>query len=332
MIMRGGGPIRRIRSAICYGLAATAALATSPPLSAQQYPAKPVKIIVTFSPGGVGDTTARLIATRLTGALGQQFIVENRPGAGGVIGTEAGVKSAPDGYTLTIIGAPYAISPSIYKLRFDPVSDITPIIEIIQVPLLVVVHPSMPVRTTRDLIALAKANPGKLNFASGGRGAGTHLAAELFASMAGIKMNHIPYKGGGPAIVDTIAGQTDLYFSQLALALPHVRAGKLRAIAVTSRRRNAAAPDVPTVAESALPGYEVVNWLALIGPKGLPRPVVDRINGEVMTWLKLRETGERLQTDGSSPAGGTSEQLLARIKKEIELWRKVVHEAGVKPE
>ena len=324
--------MRKFRAALSCALTATAALVACPPLSAQQYPIKPVKIVSVFSPGGVADTTARLIARRLTAALGQQFIVENRPGAGGVIGTEAGVTSAPDGYTLTIIGAPYAISPSIYKLKFDPVSDITPIIEIIQVPLLVVVHPSMPVRTARDLIALAKANPGKLNFASGGQGAGTHLAAELFASMAGIKMNHIPYKGGGPAIVDTIAGQTDLYFSQLALALPHVRAGKLRAIAVTSSRRNAAAPDVPTVAESALPGYEVVNWLGLIGPKGLPRPVVDRINGEVMTWLKLRETGERLQTDGSSPAGGTPEQFMARIKKEIEVWREVVREAGVKPE
>ena len=225
--------------------------------------------------------TGRFLAQRLTTAFGQQFIVENRPGAGGVIGYEAGVKSPPDGYTLTMIGGPYTISPSIYKLRFDPVSDITPIIEITQMPLLVVVHPSMPVTTIGDLIALAKANPGKLNFASGGRGSITHVAAELFASRARIKMNHVPYKGGGPAIIDTVAGQTGLYFSQVAVALPHVRAGNLRAIAVTSSRRDAAAPDVPTVAESALPGYEVVNWLGLIGPKGLPRPVVDRINGEV---------------------------------------------------
>jgi tripartite-type tricarboxylate transporter receptor subunit TctC len=277
------------------------------------------------------DMIGRPIAQRLATALGQQFIVENRPGAGGIIGTEAGVNSPPDGYTLTMIGGAYSISPSMYKLRFDPVSDITPIIEIIQTPLLVVVHPSMPVTTTRDLIALAKANPGKLDFASGGQGTQTHLAAELFSSMAGIKMNHVPYKGGGQAIIDTLAGRTSLYFCQLAVALPHVRAGKLRAIAITSSRRDAAAPDVPTVAESALPGYEVVNWLGLIGPKGLPRPIVDRINGEVMAWLKLRETGERLQTEGFSPAGGTPEQLLARIKHEIEVWREVVREAGLQP-
>jgi len=291
-----------------------------------------VKIVVPFTSGGNADVIGRFIAQQLTTALGQQFIVENRPGAGGLLGTEAGVKSPPDGYTLTIIGGAYAISPSIYKLRFDPVSDITPIIEILQTPLLMVVHPSMPVTTARDLIALAKANSGKLNFASGGQGSLTHIAAELFASMAEIKMIHVPYKGGGAAITDLVAGRTGLYFCQLAVALPYVRAGRLRAIAVTSSHRNAAVPDVPTVAESALPGYEVVNWLGLIGPKELPRPVVDRINGEVMTWLKLRETRERIQTDGSTPAGGTPEQFLARIKKEIEVWRRVVREAGVKPE
>jgi tripartite-type tricarboxylate transporter receptor subunit TctC len=323
--------MRRVRVALSYALAATAALVASPSVSGQQYPTKPVKIVVTFSPGGLADGIGRLIAHRLTTALGQQVIVENRPGAGGVIGTEVGVKSPPDGYTFTMIGGGYTISPSIHKLKFDPVSDITPIIEIHQAPLLVVVHASMPVTTARDLIALANTNPGKLNFASGGQGTVTHLAAELFASRGRIKMVHVPYKGGGPAIIDLVAGQTDLYISQLAVALPHVRAGRLRAIAVTSSRRNAAAPDVPTVAESALPGYEVVNWQGLIGPKGLPRPIVDRINGEVMAWLKMRETVEQLQADGSSPAGGTPEQFLARIKKEIELWREVVREAGVQP-
>jgi tripartite-type tricarboxylate transporter receptor subunit TctC len=324
--------MRGVRLALCCSLAATAALLAPPPLSAQQYPAKPVKIVAPFPPGGLADLTGRSIAQRLTTALGQQFIVDNRPGAGGMIGIEAGVKSPPDGYTLTMIASNYSIFPSLYKLRFDPVGDITPIIEITHAPLFVIVHPSMPVRTTRDLIALAKANPGKLNFASGGQGSTSHVAAELFASRAGIKMIHVPYKGAGPALVDTVAGQTDLYFSQVAVALPHVKAGKLRAIAVTSSRRNAAAPDVPTVSESALPGYEVIGWRGLIGPKGLPRPIVDRLNGEVMAWLKLPETGERLQADGSSPVGGTPEQFLARIKKEIEVWQKVVHEAGVQPE
>jgi tripartite-type tricarboxylate transporter receptor subunit TctC len=324
--------MRRLRAALSCALAATAALAACPPVSAQQYPTKPVKIVVPYPPGGPSDLFGRLIAQRLTTALGQQVIVDNKSGAGGLIGTETGLRSPPDGYTLMLISSPYTIFPSLYKLKFDPVSDITPIIQISQGPLLVVVHPAFPVTTTRELIALAKAKPGKLNFASGGQGTLTHLAAELFASMAGIKMNHVPYKGGGPAATDTIAGQTDLYFSSAATALPHVRAGKLRAIAVTSSQRSAAAPDVPTVAESALPGYEVVLWQGLAGPKGLPRPIVDRINSEVTMVLKLREMGERLQADGSSPAGGTPEQFLATIKKEIEIWREVVREAGVKPE
>lgn len=324
--------MRRLQATLSCALVATAAIAACPPVSAQQYPTKPVKIVVPYPPGGPSDLIGRLIAQRLTTGLGRQVIVENRSGAGGLIGTEAGAKSPSDGYTLTLISSPYTVFPSLYKLNFDPVSDITPIILISQGPLLVVAHPSLPVKTARDLVALAKANPGKLNFASGGQGTLTHLAAELFASMAGIKMIHVPYKGGGQAIIGRIAGHTELYVSSAVTALLHVRAGKLRALAVTSSQRSAAAPDIPTVAESALPGYEVVLWQGLAGPKGLPRPIVDRINGEATTWRELRETVERLQAEGSSPAGGTPEQLLARIKQEIEVWRKVVREAGVKPE
>jgi tripartite-type tricarboxylate transporter receptor subunit TctC len=274
----------------------------------------------------------RFIAQRLTTALGQQVIVENKPGAGGLIGTEAGVRSPADGYTLTQITSSYTAHPSLYQLRFDPVGDITPIIQLSQGPLLVVVHPLVPVRNTPELIALAKEKPGKLNFASAGQGTPSHLATELFASVAGVKMNHVPYKGGGPAVADTIAGHTDLYFGAMASVLPHVRAGKLRAIAVTATQRVAAVPDVPTVAELGPPAYEAVLWLGLIGPKGLPRPIVDRLNREVAMVLKLPETGERLETDGAVPAGGTPEQFLATIKKEIAVWRKIVREVGVKPE
>jgi tripartite-type tricarboxylate transporter receptor subunit TctC len=313
-------------------VAAIAGLVACAPLSAQQYPTKPVKIVVPFPPGGVSDVIGRFIAQQLTTALGQQVIVENKSGAGGLIGTEAGVKSPSDGYTLTQITSSYTVHPSLYQLKFDPVSDITPIIQLSQGPLVVVVHPAMPVTTTRELIALAKAKPGKLNFASAGQGTPSHLAAELFASMTGIKMNHVPYKGGGPAVTDTIAGHTDLYFGPMASVRPHVRAGKLRAIAVTSSQRVPAAPEVPTVSEFAPQGYEVVLWLGLIGPKGLPRPIVERINSEVTVILRSRETAERLETDGASPAGGTPEQFLATIKKEIEVWRKVVREVGVKPE
>jgi tripartite-type tricarboxylate transporter receptor subunit TctC len=313
-------------------LVAAAVLAASPPLPAQQYPAKPVRLIVPFAPGGGNDVIGRFMAQRLTAALGQQVFVENRAGAGGVIGVEAGIKSPPDGYTLTLIPSSYTAYPSIYKLKFDPIADLAPIIQISQGPLLVVVHPSLPVKTTQDLIALARSRPGTLNFVSPGQGTTLQLATELFAIMAGIKMNHVPYKGTGPALADTVAGHADLYFSGIAAALPHVRSGRLRAIAVTTTRRVPAAPNVPTIAESGLPDYEVVVWYGLGGPKGLPRAIVDRINGEVTTALKAREVEEQLQNDGLSPAGGTPEQFLARIKREIELWRKVVKDAGVKVE
>jgi tripartite-type tricarboxylate transporter receptor subunit TctC len=318
-----------VRSALCYALAATAALLASPPLSAQQYPAKLVRLVIPLQPGGASDLIGRVIAKQIAAGLGQPVIVENRPGAGGLIGAEAGVKSSPDGYTLTLIPASYATLPSVYKLTFDPVTDITPIIQISQGPMVIVVHPSVPATTTQELIALAKANPGKLNVATSSL---SNLAYEHFARMAGIRMNNVPYRGGVSAITDTIAGQTDLIFAPFANALPHVRSGKLRVIAVTTNQRVAAVPGVPTVAESALPGYEVALWNGLVGPKGLPRPIVDRINTEVTTALKSPETGERLQADGSSPIGGTPEQFLARIKKDIELWREVAREAGVQPQ
>lgn len=313
-------------------LVVAAALAASPPVAAQPYPAKSVKLIVPFAPGGGSDVIGRFMAQRLGAALGQPVVVENRAGAGGVIGVEAGIKSPPDGYTLTLIPSSYTAYPSMYKLNFDPIGDLAPIIQISQGPLLVVVPPSLPVRTAQDLIALARSRPGRLNFASPGHGTTLQLATVLFATMAGIKLNHVPYKGTGPALTDTIAGQTDLYFSGIAAALPHVRSGRLRAIAVTTIRRVAAVPDVPTIAESGVPDYEVVVWYGLGGPKGLPRAIVDRINSEATAALKSREVEEQLQIDGLSPAGGTPEQFLARIKKEIEVWRKVVDDAGVKVE
>src|SRR6185503_14810220 len=299
---------------------------------AQQYPSKPVRIVVPFAPGGGSDFIARFMAQRLTAGLGQQVIVENKPGAGGMLGITQGVQSPADGYTLTLIASSYTVNPSIYKFTFDPVSDITPIIQLSQGPLLVVVRPSLPVKSTQDLIALAKAKPGQLNFASSGQGSVIHMATELFQSMAGVKMNHIPYKGTGPALTDTIGGQTDVFFSSTATAVPHVQSGKLKAIAVTSAKRIPALPEVPTVSESGLPGYEVILWHGLIGPKGLPKEVVDRINGEVNKSLKQAETAAQLENDGVAPAGGTAVQFAATIKKEIGVWRKVASDAGVKPE
>ena len=302
------------------------------PAAAQTYPSKPVRIIVPFAPGGGSDFIARFMAQRLTDSLGSQVIVENKPGAGGVIGIEQGIKAAADGYTLVLIASSYTVNPSVYKLNFDPVADITPVVQISQGPLLIVVNPSVPVKTARDLIALAKSKPGEVNFASPGQGSVIHMATEYFDSMARIKMNHIPYKGTGPALTDTISGQTAVLFSSTATALPHVKSGRLKPIGVTTAKRLPALPEVPTVAESGLPGYEVVLWHGLIGPKGLPKAVVDRINGDVNKSLSLKETAAQLENDGVAPAGGTAEQFAAQIKKEIGVWRKVAADAGVKQE
>jgi tripartite-type tricarboxylate transporter receptor subunit TctC len=311
---------------------AVALLALPPAALAQQYPSKPIRIVVPFAPGGGSDFIARFIAQRLTTGLGQQVIVENKPGAGGMLGIEQGVKSPADGYTLTLIASSYTVNPSIYKFSFDPVSDITPIIQLSQGPLLIVSKPSLPVKSTKELIDMAKAKPGQINFASSGQGSVIHMATELFQSMAGIKMNHIPYKGTGPALTDTLGGQVDIFFSSTATAVPHVQSGKLKAIAVTSAKRIPALPDVPTVGESGLPGYDVILWHGLIGPKGLPRAIVERINGEAGKTLKVKETADQLQQDGVAPAGGTPEQFHAQIKKEIGIWRKVAADAGVKAE
>jgi tripartite-type tricarboxylate transporter receptor subunit TctC len=296
---------------------------------AQPYPAKPVKIVVPFPPGGGNDFIARFVAQRLAPALGQQVIVENKPGAGGTIGIEAGLKAPPDGYTLTLISSAYTITPHLYKLHYDALADIAPIIQMSRGPLLAVVNPSVPAKNVQELVALAKAKPGSLNFASSGQGSTIHLAAELFALRAGIKMNHVPYKGTNQALTDTIGGQVDLYFSSTAAAIPHIRAGKLRVLAVTSAERLAAEPAIATLAESGLPGYEVILWHGLAGPKGLPRAIIDRINAEVGALIKSKDAAEQLQTDGVMPMRSTPEELQATLKKEIELWRKVIRDAGI---
>jgi tripartite-type tricarboxylate transporter receptor subunit TctC len=312
--------------------AGLAALAFPHPAAAQAYPAKPVRIVVPFAPGGGSDFIGRFIAQRLTDAMGRQVIVENKPGAVGVLGVDQGLRAPADGYTLVLIASSYTVNPSVYKLTFDPVTDATPIIQISQGPLVAVVKPALPAATLKELIALARAKPGSVNFASSGQGSVIHLATELFASMAGIKLNHVPYKGTGPAMTDLLGGQTDLFFSSPAAAVPQVQAGKLRALAVTTARRIPALPNVPTMAEAALPGYDVTLWHGLIGPKGLPREVVDRINGEVTKVLKLKETADLLQSDGVAPAGGTPAEFHALIRKEIEVWRKVAADANVKVE
>src|SRR5258706_3888705 len=295
-----------------------------------KYPAKPVHIFVPFAPGGGSDFIARFTAQRLTEALGSQVIVENRPGAGGLLGIEQGVKSDPDGYTLTLIASSYTVNAALYPLKYDPIADITPIVQISQGPMIVVAYPKFPAKNVQELLALAKQKPGTINFASAGQGSITHMVAELFQSRAGIKMNHVPYKGTGPALTDTISGQTDIFFSSTATALPHVKSGRLRAIAVTGAKRLPAEPEVPTIAESGVKGFDVLLCHGLIGPKNLPKPLADRINAEVHKILKIAETAKQLETDGVAPAGGDAPRFAEQIKKEIGLWKDVVAKTGVK--
>jgi tripartite-type tricarboxylate transporter receptor subunit TctC len=310
------------------GLALVSSLA--PATLAQSYPSKPIRLVVATTAGGGSDFVGRVMGAKLSEALGQQVIVENRAGAGSTLGYEFVIRSAPDGYTLAVITPSYAINPSLYPLKFDAANDYTPIVPIARGPYVVVVHPSLPVKSIRELIALAKARPGQITYGSSGQGAIVHLTTEIFLYMAGVQMTHVPYKGGGLALTDVIAGQIQVVFATSQTGLAQAKAGRVRALAVTTPHRIAAEPDLPTIAEAGVPGYEVTNWHGLIGPKSIPRAVVDRLNGEMNKILKSKEMEERLQGDGVSPSGGTPEQLAEQIRKEIEQWRQVVTRAGVK--
>ena len=298
----------------------------------QQYPTKPIRIIVPFAPGGGSDLIGRLIAQKLTGRLGQQVIVENKPGAGGNLGAEQAVKAPADGYTLLLVAGSYTVNPSLYKLSWDSANDISPIIQLSQGPFLVAVHPSVPAKTLKEFIELAKKQPDKFSYASSGSGSITHLATELFLDMAKIKAVHVPYKGAGPALKDAIAGNVQLIFGSVSTTLQHVKSGRLRALAVTTAKRIPAAPEVPTVAEAGVPGYDVVLWHGLVAPKGVPKAIIDKLNAAANEALTAKDTADLLASDGVSPAGGTPEQFQATIKTDIERWRKVVQQANVKVE
>ena len=321
-----------IVSRIAAALFSIASIIASAPVSAQPYPSRPIKIVVPFAPGGGSDFIARFIAQRLSTAVGQPVIVDNRPGAGGTVGIDAGLAAPADGYTVVLIASSYTTNTVIYKIKYDPVSDVTPIIQLSQGPMVIVTNTNFAPKSTKEIIALAKAKPGEVTFASAGTGSITHMAGELFASMAGVKMNHIPYKGTGPAMTDTIGGQTNLFFATTAGALPQIAGGKLKAIAVTTSTRLPALPDVPTVAESGLSGYDVAIWHGLIGPKGMPKEAVTRLSAEINKILTLKDTAEQLLKDGVFPAGGTQEQFSAQIKKELTVWKKLMAEGNIKPE
>ena len=315
---------------------ALAALAMCSSASQAQpaYPSQPLKIVVPFAPGGGSDFIARFVADKLTKSLGQPVLVDNRPGAGGLLGIELGVKAPPDGYTFILVASSYAVNPSIFKLKFDPITDITPVIQISQGPMVLLANPGLKIKTVAELLARAKAQPGDITFASAGLGSVTHMAGEYFASAAKVKMTHVPYKGTSPALTDTIAGQTNVFFSSPASALSHVESGKLVALGVTTLKRapGATYAKVPTIAEAGLPGYEAVLWHGLIGPKGVPKAMVERINKEIASALANKDAIEKLETDGVAPAGGTADQFAALIKKDIALWSKVVKDGNIKVE
>ena len=321
--------------AMLFAIALLAGGATAVPAAlAQTWPAKPMRIVVPFPPGGGTDIGTRILAQKLQEAWGQAVVVENKPGAAGIVGTELVAKSAPDGYTFMMgnIGT-HAINVSLYKqLSYDPVKDFAPVSMVADLPLLLLVHPSVPAKSVQELIALAKSQPGKLNFSSSGAGGSMHVAAELFKSMAGVDMVHIPYKGGAPAVADLISGQVPLSFATVLETIQFVKAGKVRALAVTNNRRSVALPDLPTISESGLPGYQSISWLALFAPAGTPKDIVNKASIETMRILKLPDVRERLLAQGAEPIGSTPEQLATILAGDIAKYARVIRESGYKPE
>ena len=314
--------------------AALLALGTFSAYAQPAYPSQPIKIIVPFAPGGGSDFIGRFIAEKLTRSMGQPVLVDNRPGAGGLLGIEIGVKAPADGYTFILVASSYTVNPSIFKLKFDPVTDITPVSQISQGPMVLLANPKLGIKSVKELIERARAKPDDITFASAGLGSVTHMAGEYFASLAKIKLTHVPYKGTAPALTDTIAGQTNIFFSSPSAAHAHVDAGKLVALGVTSAKRASGATfsKVPTIAEAGLPGYEAILWHGLIAPKGVPKAIVERISREVALALQNPEAVQKLETDGVAPVGGTPEQFAALIKSDIALWKKVVTDGNIKVE
>ena len=315
------------------GLLAVPLMCVAGTACAQTYPAKAVRLVVPFLAGGSTDIVGRTVAQKLNEMWGQPVVVDNRPGGGTTIGTEAVARAAPDGYTLLVTPAPFTINPSLLaKIPYDALNDFAPITLINTTPLVMVVHPGVPAKTVKELIALAKAKPGKLNFGSSGTGGSNHLAGELFDAMAGVKMVHIPYKGNAGALTDIVGGHLDVVYNGLTSALALIKGGKLRVLAVTSLQRTAALPDVPTLNESGLKGFEAVAWNGLTAPAKTPREVILKINADVLKIVNSPELKERLKAEGSDPVGSSPEQFAAFLRSEVAKWAKVIKIAGVKPE
>jgi tripartite-type tricarboxylate transporter receptor subunit TctC len=297
---------------------------------AQAWPTKPIRYIVPFPPGAFNDTLARIMAAELPKALGQPVLVENRPGGNTIIGTEAAAKSPPDGYTLFGAALPFAVIQSLYKTPFDVTKDFAPITLAGTTPNLLVANPNVPINTVKELIAFAKANPGSLNYASTGNGTSNHLSFELFKSMTGTTVTHVPYKGSAPAVTDLIAGQVQVMFDNTPNVLPHVKAGKLKAIAVSSKKRSSLAPEVPTVDESGVPGYDVTVWFGILAPAGTPKEIVARLNAEMVRIMRTPEVTDRFNKAGVDVVASSPEYFSDFLKSEVVRWAKVVQDANIK--
>lgn len=300
--------------------------------SAQNWPSKPIRYIVPFPPGAFNDTLGRTIATELTKTLGQPMVVDNRPGGNSVIGTEAAAKSAPDGYTLFGAALPFSAIQSLHKVSFDVTRDFAPITLAGFSANLLVAHPSFPVNSVKELVEYARRNPGKINYGTSGNGTSVHLAMELFKSMTRTYMLHIPYKGSAPVVADLIAGQVDVMFDNMPNVIGHVRGGKLKALAVTTAQRSPQAPEIPTVAEAGVPGYEQTAWFGVLAPAGTPRDIVNRYNAEIVKLLNSPEVRERFGKQGVEVRTSTPEQFSAFLRSEVDRWGKLIREAGIKSE
>ncbi|HEV8518158.1 MAG TPA: tripartite tricarboxylate transporter substrate binding protein [Burkholderiales bacterium] len=300
----------------------------------QSYPTKPVRMVVPFAAGaGSNDIMARLIAQRLSERFGEQVVVDNRPGASGIIGTDIVAKALPDGYTILMMSLTFSVNPSLFsKLPYNTEKDFLPVTMVASAPLMLVVHPSLPVKSVQEFIAHAKANPGKLNFGSGGPGTTPHLAGEMLKTMSGIQVTHVPYKGGAPALADLIGGQIQFMLENIPGTLPFAKAGKLRALAITDLKRSPSLPDLPTLDESGVKGYQIVGWNGLFVPAGTAQAIVNKLHAEVVAALALPEVKQRLATMGADGVGDTPQHFAAFIKSEIPKWAKVVKDAGLKVE
>ena len=314
--------MRSIAAGLAFSLWAFSALA-------QDYPTRPVRIVIPLSPGGTTDVPGRIIAQKLSETLGQQFFVENRAGAGGTIGTDYVAKSKPDGYTLLLTASPFVIAPHVYKtMPYDTLADFAPVIRIATGPYVLVVHPSLGVNSVKELIALAKKEPGKIDFASSGNGGAQHLVTELFMYMAGIKLNHVPYKGSGPAQQDLMSGIVKVSFVGTPIAIPHMKSGRLRALGVSTTKRSPEMPEVPTIAEAGVPGYEAIVWIGMLAPAGTPRDIVAKLNAEIGKLVRTDDVRKLLAPTGMEPDPDTPAQFAAYLKADYDKWGKVVRESG----